>query len=229
MDIKKWTRFLFFIGLIFLMAFNISVVLKGSVFFEEDQRAVEMMIRVNHVQNKLDALEAEIWNIVYQPSTSREVLNGRSKAYQKILRGIRMDLSAAQAFSSKGKPHEQLELVKRSVDSLTRKADRLRAQLALQSLDIASTKVFFQDTDKTSMLAESHVVEMEEIMRKINDNVDVVNDNISQYARAEALVLAEINRNALVKYHRWVMIMVFVNAGFLLAAGWFWGYEGRRT
>ena len=195
----------------------------------DNQRALAMIIRVNGVQAKLDSFESEIWNIVYQPSTSKEVLSGRSKGYQTMLLDIRKDIDAVQAYSSEGKPHQQMELVKRSVDALMRKADRLRAQLVLQNLDIDSTKVFFQDTDKTSMLAESHVVEMEEIMKGINDNVDVVSDNINQYAKEEVIFFADMNERAFWGYHRWGLAMLLANACFLLAAAWFLGYKRSQV
>jgi hypothetical protein len=222
-------RFLFTLGFWVLISLNVFIFFKVQQPLVENKKALDMIIRMNAVRGKLSLLESEIWNIVYQPSTSREVLNGRSKGYQTILKDIRMDLEAAKAYSHEDKPRQQIELVRRSVDSLTRKADRLRAQIVLQSIDMDSTKIFFQDTNKTSMLAESHVVEMEEIMKRLNDNIEVVNDNISQYAQEEVLVAAQMAVRGLKEYRYWVCAMILVNGCFLLAGAWLVWQKRRQA
>lgn len=224
---KRRGRVLFIVGFILLISLDGFILFRAKHFLVDNQRSLSMIMRINAIQSKLSALEDEIWHIVYQPGTSREVLDGRSKGYQKILLDIRADLAAARLYSFEDEPREKMQLVQRSVESLARKADRLRAQLVLQRLDIESTKVFFEGTGTTSMLSDSHVAEMEQIKKRINDTVDVVNDNIAEYARSEVIVLAQRNSRVVARYQRWVQATLLINVSFLLASAWF--FRNRRS
>lgn len=218
--IDKHKREWIIIGVIFFSALNGFFLIRINSMFSRNQEFFLVMEEVNNIPSRLEELKAEIWNVVYQPNDSKDVMSSRSRNYKKILRDMERILDAARVYSTQEKPLEFINRVSRVVNSLARKVDLLSANLVLQKLDTDSTKIFFQGSGSTSMLSDSYVAQMEGIMKRINSSSDVINDDISQYFREQMIVSSETNERDVKEFYCWVKADILINACFLVACLW---------
>ena len=142
------------------------------------------------IKDQLKELDSELWGIVsvYNPEKSRKVLFHERHQY-RILREIQDSLYLAQQLTDNEDLLMRLKIIERSVLSLAKAVDALKAKLAVQQIDMESTAAFFSDSSKVSILSDSYVDEMETHMEKIRFISGIIDKNIDEYLRLE---LAEL-------------------------------------
>lgn len=162
---------------------------------------------INALQPILDDLDTDIWGIisVYDPTEARKVDVNERKQYKK-LKKIRDNLGFALELANDPEVEFRLQMIERSVKSLSRKIDKLKAKIALQELDLKSTAVFLKDSVKGVSLSDSYVDEMQAMVERIRFVIKSIRQRINEYMNEEIRVVVQTHKKIAQDNKKWIII-----------------------
>ncbi len=210
---------------IFMLIVGGVMILNGVVLgnIHRNQKIYETITAraeyINALQPMLDDLDTGIWGIisVYDPTEARKVDVNEREQY-KILKKIRDNIGFALELADDPEVELRLQMIERSVKSLSRKIDKLRAKIALQKLDLKSTAIFSKDSVKGSSLTDSYVDEMQAMVERMRFVMNSIRQRINEYMKEEMLVVVQTHKKIAQDNKRWAIINVAgISILFLLA------------
>jgi hypothetical protein len=206
-----------------------GLLIVNSVFMYEVCRDrseyTKIVTRAEHVRSLLPMikeLDAAMWGIVsvYNPVEERKVTVDEREQY-KILNKMNDELAYALELANDHTAVE-IDIIQRLMNSLTKKMDKLKAEIALQKLDTESTAHFFKDSIKTSSLKDSYVDEMQAMMERIRLILRNLERQIGAYMEAEMQEVIQHDNAGAQHIKRWLVINISGMSVLLLIA-FFWG------
>jgi len=171
-----------------------------AIALAEGKKIIAIKARVNEITK-------ELWGIVsvYDPEKSEKVKFSEGHQYA-LLREVQGDIREAIARAGDPDMRLQLRIIQRATNSLAKKIDSLKAQLALQEFDIESTNRFFRNSAKVSTLTDSYIDEMERLMEKIKIINGIISDNVNSYTEKSFIAMQAASDRVGQAQRKWLMI-----------------------
>ena len=156
-------------------------------------RIIARTERINDIPPLLDKLDTLLWGIisVYDPAESRKVDIHEREQYVLLRKMKDCVFDAVEGADTKN-VHLQLEMIDRSLESLSKRVDALKSTIALKTLDTQSTAIFFKNSPQITTLTDSYVDEMQHSMERMRFTIKNIRQRIGEYMAAEVAELTRV-------------------------------------
>ena len=180
--------------LIFLITSNLFYFHRDCQRRQTYRMISERVEKILEIRGFLDKITKELWGIIsdYDPEKAKKVKFEEGRQY-RLLRQIRENIRVVHETATDQEVQLELDLLNRTVKSLAKYIDALKAQLALQEFDTESTRIFFQNSVKGSTLKDSYIDEMTSLMEKIKTINQIINKNVDRYLEKELIAMRKID------------------------------------
>lgn len=171
------------------------------------------------IKPQLAELENKLWGIisVYDPSQGRKVSLDELK-YQELISKMMNSIDAAAVLAKDARLALQLDILKRSVKSLSKRIDTIKDRIEMKKMDEESARMLFPGTKQLYLLSESYIDELKALLEQIRLVRRVIEGNISNYEEIEIEGLDSENETVAKINQRWLLINIIcvIGVGILL-------------
>jgi hypothetical protein len=188
---KTISHRLFKRALLAFLVMNVLFGLHNSLMLNTFSSSIKRSQRILLVKPKLEKLSSGIWGVisVFDPAKGEKV-NFAEVPYKDILRDINADVEWADASTEFEKSQDKLDLLKRSLKSLTKHVMAVENELDAKKTDEEETSLFFPNVDTLTMGKTSYVDSMSKMMEKLRFIQKTIENNIAEYVEVEITYLA---------------------------------------